>query len=126
MSSAMRPNRKDGGFTLIEVLASLVIFSVAIVGLIQLNTQSIRTVNSLEDKMLAGIVADNVIVEARRKELDKGENDGEATAKGKKFIWTQEISDTDLENFYKIEVIVKRQDTDQILIQRTAFRSVSP
>lgn len=114
---------KDDGFTLIEVLASLVIFSVAIVGLIQVNTQSIRTVASLETKMLAGIVADNVLVEARRKELNKGEKNGEEKAKGMEFLWTQNIIETEMKGFYEIKVTVKGKINDQVLIERVAYRS---
>lgn len=115
---------RDDGFTLIEVLAALVIFSVAIVGLIQLNTQSIRTVSSLETKMLAGVVADNVIVEARReKDISLGEKDGEEIAKGRKFEWAQDITATEMENFYRIVVKVRAADSEQVLIERTGFRS---
>ena len=114
---------KDDGFTLIEVLASLVIFSVAIVGLIQLNTQSINTVTSLESKMLAGIVADNVLVEARRGNLNKGEKNGEEKAKGIEFLWTQNIIETEMKGFYEIKVSVKSKRNDQVLIERVAFRS---
>ncbi len=113
---------RDDGFTLIEVLAALTIFSVAIVGLIQLNTQSIKTVASLESKMLAGIIADNVIVEARREKLKLGETDGEETAKGRPFIWVQETTETEMENFYRIVVTVRDKTGEQILIERTAFR----
>ncbi len=114
--------RKDDGFTLIEVLAALVIFSVALTGLVHVNTQSVRTVNSLEAKMLAGIVADNVIIEARRKELQKGSQSGEEIAKGKKFIWEQEISETELKGFYEIVVSVKANDKDQVIVKRRAYR----
>ncbi len=114
---------RDDGFTLIEVLASLVIFSVAIVGLIQLNTQSIKTVTSLQTKMLAGIVADNVLVEARRKELNKGEKNGEEKARGLEFVWTQNIIETEMKGFYEISVTVKGKTNDQVLIKRVAYRS---
>ena len=114
---------RDDGFTLIEVLASLMIFSVAIVGLIQLNTQSVNTVTSLETKMLAGIVADNVLVEARRKELNKGEKNGEEKAKGIEFLWTQNIVETEMQGFYEIKVSVKDKINDHLLIERVAYRS---
>ena len=66
----------DRGFTLVEVMAALMIFSVAIVGLVGVNNQGLRTVNAIEQKMIAGVVADNVIVEARRKDVQISESDG--------------------------------------------------
>lgn len=116
---------KDEGFSLIEVLASLVIFSIAIVGLVSMNTQSVRTATAVEDKMLASIVADNVIVEARRKEVKLGEDDGEATAKGHQYVWEKEIEATDLENFYRITIKVRRADDQQVLVERVAYRGGS-
>jgi len=88
-----------------------------------MNTLSIRTASSLESKMLAGIVADNVIVEARRKVVEKGETDGEEKAMGREFTWIQEINDTEVENFYRINVSVFDKRTEQLLIERIAFRS---
>jgi len=114
---------KDDGFTLIEVLASLVIFSVAIVGLIHLNTQSVKTVTSLEGKMLAGIVADNVLIDARRKELRTGENDGRETARGQEFIWLTETRETEVKDFYEIIVSVRDAKGEQVLVERRAYRS---
>jgi len=79
-------------------------------------------VANLESKMLAGVVADNVIIEARRKPLTLGEKDGEETAKGRKFIWAQDVTETEMEKFYQIVVTVREDDNEQVLVQRTAFR----
>jgi len=117
---------KDDGFSLIEVLASLVIFSIAIVGLVSMNTQSVRTATAVEDKMLASIVADNVIVEARRKGVRLGEDDGEERAKGHLYVWQKEIETTELENFYRITIKVRRADDPQVLIERVAYRGGNP
>ena len=56
---------KQDGFTLIEVLAALAIFSIAIIGLSGANTQSIKTTDRVTDKTYAGFVADNQLVLAR-------------------------------------------------------------
>ncbi|NNE58594.1 MAG: type II secretion system minor pseudopilin GspI [Hellea sp.] len=114
---------RDAGFTLVEVLAALMIFSVAIVGLISVNAQSVRTVRAMEVRMLAGVVADNVIVEARRKELQLGENDGEMQAMGRRFEWEQDITVTEMENFFRIMVRVREADKENFAVERIAFRS---
>lgn len=115
---------KDQGFTLIEVVAALMIFSVGIVGLIAMNTQSIRTVNTLEDRFVAGVVADNVLVEARRAErLEIGEERGQETSMGREFEWVREVARTDTKDFFKITVQVREEDQEGLLIERTAFRT---
>lgn len=123
----MRPSdHRDEGFTLIEVLAALMIFSVAIVGLIAANTQGVRTVTKIEQKMLAGVVADNALIEARRKELVIGERKGEAEARDIKFEWHQDITATEVENFFRIAVKVRQLDNEAFLVERVAYRSREP
>ena len=62
----MRTNSSisEAGFTLVEVLAALLIFSFAIIGLTHSGTESVRAITILEHKTYAGIVADNRIVQA--------------------------------------------------------------
>ncbi len=114
---------RDSGFTLIEVIAALMIFSVGIIGLINMNTQSVRTVNILEDRFVAGVVADNVIVEARREQrLEIGSSQGQETSLGREFEWSRDITSTEMENFFRITVRVRHAGKDGVLIERTAYR----
>lgn len=114
---------KDDGFTLIEVIAALMIFSVGIIALINMNTESVRTVNILEDRFVAGVVADNVLVESRREQrLELGTSQGQETSMGRDFAWDREISSTDTEGFFRIIVRVRYEDKDGVLVERTAYR----
>ncbi len=114
---------RDEGFTLIEVIAALMIFSVGIIALINMNTESVRTVNILEDRFVAGVVADNVLVEARREQrLELGSSQGQETSLGQEFAWEREITSTDMENFFRITVRVRHEGKDGVLIERTAYR----
>ena len=62
----MRPTTpNDGGFTLMEVLAALLIFSLSILGLMGSVSQSARVATEVELKSLAGIVADNTVASVR-------------------------------------------------------------
>jgi len=106
---------KDEGFTLIEVLAALVIFSVAMMGLVSMNVQSARTVQLVNEQTLADARLD--------KDVKVGGTSGEETARGRAFEWTQEIATTDVENFFKITVKVTKENDSQVLIERIAFRS---
>lgn len=114
---------KEAGFTLVEVLAALLIFSFAIIGLTHSGTESVRAVSILEDKTYAGIVADNRIVQARLKPLKVGSSNGTERAAGREYEWREVISETESNGFYQILITVTSKDDDQILITRTAFRT---
>lgn len=116
-------SQKESGFTLVEVLAALLIFSFAIVGLTHSGTESVRAVSVLEDKTYAGIVADNRIVQARLKPLKIGASSGAEIAAGREYEWREVVSKTESKGFYQILITVKSKDADQILISRTAFRT---
>lgn len=119
----MRNQSKEAGFTIVEVLAALLIFSFAIIGLTHSGTESVRAVSILEDKTYAGIVADNRIVQARLKPLKVGTSNGAESAAGREYEWREVISETESNGFYQILITVTSKDNDQILITRAAFRT---
>ena len=117
---------KDGGFTLIEVLASLLIFSLAIIGLTRSSMESVRTASVLQNKSYAAIVADNQIVELKILPLQTGIITGDSVVMGKSFDWKAEVAKTSSKNFYEIKVEVIDSNTKQLIIKRTAFRLAKP
>ncbi len=111
------------GFTLVEVLAALMIFSVAILGLSQASTQSLRTQSYLQSRMLAGIVADNVLTDIRHeRRFSTGARKGSETQMGQTFDWRAEIAATDVNAFYRITVKVQLAGQEQVLVNRQAYR----
>ena len=120
----MRPLRKkEDGFTLVEVLAALLIFSFAIIGLTRAGTESVRAVSVLKDKSYAGIVADNQLIRARIKPLEVGVKTGEESVSGKVYDWRVETSKTESAGFYRLIVTINEAKSEQIIITRTAFRT---
>jgi general secretion pathway protein I len=118
----MRSNGEDG-FTLVEVLAALLIFSFAIIGLTRAGTESVRAVSVLKDKSYAGIVADNQLIRARIAPLEVGAKTGEESVSGKAYNWRVETSKTESSGFYRLIVTVSDDKTDQVILTRTAFRT---
>ena len=114
---------KDDGFTLVEVLAALLIFSFGIIGLTRAGTESVRAISVLHDKAHAGIVADNQIIRARITPLKIGVETGEESVSGKDYDWRMETSETENGGFYRVIVSVTETDSEQIIITRTAFRT---
>ena len=57
-------DRGESGFTLIEMLVALAIFSLAALALLRLQGATVTTTGQLQDQALAQIVARNIAVEA--------------------------------------------------------------
>ena len=119
----MNKTMKEDGFTLVEVLAALLIFSFAIIGLTRAGTESVRAVSVLKDKSSAGIVADNQLIRARIAPLEVGVKTGEESVSGNVYDWRVETSQTDNADFYRLIVTVNDANNDQVIISRTAFRT---
>ncbi|WP_416876884.1 type II secretion system minor pseudopilin GspI [Litorimonas sp.] len=115
--------QKDAGFTLVEVLVSLVIFSVAILGLTRAGTQTVTALNQLEEKTYASIVADNQLALARLESENPFAQSriGEEQSGGRTFEYRVERVETEVPEFFELVVSVSSPRTEQILIQRRAF-----
>ena len=119
-----KTNTHQAGFTLIEVLVALLIFSTAIMGLMHAGTENIRAVSILEQKQLAGIVADNQLLLALNRpgqgikigsQLDGGEMGG------RDWLWKIRTENSGTPDFYRITITVKEKKSEQVLATRTAF-----
>lgn len=115
---------KESGFTLIEVLAALLVFSVAIIGLTHAGAESARAVSAIDDKVLAGIVADNQLVMTRQNTLRTGVVTGEEISMSRAFSYDIETTKTDVHGLYRLVIKVRAKDRDQVIVQRTAFRTL--
>jgi hypothetical protein len=73
--------------------------------------------------MLAGIVADNVLVQARTREPVLGTQNGEQRQMQRRFEWELETANTDMPGFLRLTVNIREGDNPQILMTRTAFYS---
>lgn len=118
----MRRARNDAGFTLVEVLVSLAIFSLAIVGLNRAATLAVSGTSTLQTRTHAGFVADNAVVLARISALATGIERTEAASGGMDFDVVTEVSSTEQSGFYEITVQVLERDKEHVLSDRRAFR----
>lgn len=120
-----RLKKNEQGFTLVEVLAALLVFSLSIIGLTHAGTQSARAVSVISEKSLAGIVADNALIKARIQPLKLGAAKGEETQMGQVFLYRVTTAQTPVENFYSLNVSVQREGFEQVIITRQAYRGGS-
>src|SRR5690606_657471 len=93
-----RPRRpgRSAGFSLVEMLVALVVFALAVLGLLNLAGESTRTAVAIEERVLAAIVADGVAVEAAVVDVRAlaTEASGSEDAGGIAWRWTRRSAPT--------------------------------
>lgn len=96
------------GFTLIEVLAALVIVALGMMGVIQAVTQTVGNSAYLRDKTLAHWVAMNRLTEIRLAAgpPDVDETSGEVDYAGQRWRWQVEVTQTQVQSMRRIDVRV--------------------
>lgn len=122
MSDRRSPDR---GFTLIEMLVALAVFSLAVLALLNLSGENARTAAVVQDQVLAGVVADNRAVEAMLLPLPDlaSAAEGLEQAGGMDWRWRRTLSDTSDPGIVRVDVEVGHRDTPQVVARLTVFRS---
>jgi general secretion pathway protein I len=109
------------GFTLVELLVALAVFSLAAMALLNLSGENIRSAARVEDRTLGGVIAENLAVEAAiAPQLAEGETAGRVEMGGRGWRWAQQVFATDDPDLLRIEI---RVSTDEgLAADRTLFR----
>ena len=96
------------GFTLIEVLAALVIISLGMLAVIEAVTQTLNNANYLREKTVAHWVAMNKLADIRlaNSAPTAGDSDGDVDMVGETWHWRMKISATDVASMLRIDVNV--------------------
>jgi general secretion pathway protein I len=109
------------GFSLIELLVALAVFSLATMALLNLSGESVRSVSRVQDRTFGGIVADNIAAEAV---LGLGDSaaEGRSMLAGREWRWTRTIEATGVGDMQR--VVVRVLDVDgQEASRRVVFRT---
>lgn len=111
------------GFTLVEIMVALAVFSLAVLALLRLETATIRGAQVLDDSLIGGIVARNVandaITEARPPVA--GRTTGSEVDGGRSWNWVRQVSATGNASIVRIDVAVANR-RGQIVGRTTAVR----
>ena len=113
--TARAAERRTRGFTLIEVLAALVIVALGMLGVIEAVTQTARNGTYLREKTLAHWIAMNVITERRLQGSppEVGETSDEVDFAGQRWRWTVTVTQTQVESLRRMDVSVRAADAPE-------------
>ena len=115
----MRPSSTSSlsqrGFTLIEVLAALVIVALGMIAAIQAVTQSARNGTYLRDKTLAHWIGMNVLTERRLQASvpDIAESTGRVEFASQQWQWTMKVTQTQVPSLRRIDIAVHRAESPE-------------
>jgi general secretion pathway protein I len=126
--SAAEPRRRpaagpQAGFTLVEMLVALAIFSLAALALLRLGGATAANSARLSEQALAQIVARNLAVEALTDPVAPafGRTAGEAVNGGRRWLWSRDVRRSPEARIQQIEIEV-RGDSGIGAARLTAFR----
>jgi general secretion pathway protein I len=111
----VRAERTVRGFTLIGVLAALVIVALGMLGVIEAVTQTARNGTYLRERTLAHWVAMNVVTERRLlpNPPDVAESSDEVEFAGERWRWSLTVTQTAVESMRRLDVRVRRSDAPE-------------
>ncbi|MES2156771.1 MAG: type II secretion system minor pseudopilin GspI [Pseudomonadota bacterium] len=106
-----RSSANERGFTLLEMLVALAVFSLAALALVRLQGVTLRTAADLDSKALGQIVARNLMVEVQSDPLppSAGQEDGEVDNGGRRWRWHRVVKPTDDQRLLQVDLTVDGQ-----------------
>lgn len=106
------------GFTLIEVLLALSVFSLAGLALLDTADTHFNSLNNLENKMIADWVASNQLVEVNLNETwpPKNNKTGKAEMAGREWFWTQKVIKTQDNDMRAVVIEVRQSEKSELAL----------
>ena len=108
--SVSAPDR-EGGFTLIEMLVALAVFSLAALALLRLEGATVASTARLQDQAIAQIVARNLAVESLTDPVPPsfGRSSGREYNGGRTWNWTRTVARSPEPRIQQIRIEVQSQ-----------------
>ncbi|MCI4645404.1 MAG: type II secretion system minor pseudopilin GspI [Hyphomonadaceae bacterium] len=110
-----RPDMQgEAGFTLVEVLAALAVFSIAATGLVHIAIENTRTAQIVETRALAGLLADNTMTDlvTAQGRLEQGTQRDEVDMFGRTWLVERDVRTTENPLILRLSVRVHLPDED--------------
>jgi len=103
--------KRANGFTLLEMLVALAVFSLAALALVRLQGVTLHTAADLDSKAMGQIVARNLMVELQTDPTPPslGSEEGEVDNGGRRWHWVREVKATDDKRLLQVNLAVDGQ-----------------
>lgn len=120
--------RVRAGFTLLELLVALAVFALAAAAILNLSAENSRLAQHLHTRAMAGIVANNLAVEATVAPLPPAAGSGTAALAGQTWAWTRTTTPTDDAALVRIDIQVSEPEAADgaVAASLTLFRDAAP
>ena len=108
---------EERGFTLLEMLVALAVFSLAALALLRLDGATVRQTGQLDERMMAQLVARNLAVETLTDPAPPpiGASSGETVNGGRNWRWSRVTSRTPDQSLLRVDISVATSRTPSLL-----------
>jgi general secretion pathway protein I len=123
MSKPMRSAKSRKGFTLLEVLVALAIVGISLIAVAGKMVQMLNAASTMRDRTYASWIAHNKITEMRLANVipEVSASSGEVDYAGVEWAWRAVISETGVENLYRIDVTISFPGGDPLMRPVSGF-----
>ena len=111
------------GFTLVEVMVALAIVALSLAAVAAAVSQMLDASNAMKERTYAAWIAHNKIAELRLSNVvpEVSESSGDITYAGREWAWEAVVSETGVENLYRVDVTVSAADSEVGIRSVTGF-----
>ncbi len=111
------------GFTLVEVMVALAIIGLSLLAVAAKMGQMIDTANVMRERTYASWIAQNKIAELRLANVlpEVSSSSGEVDYAGSEWGWRAVVSETGVENLFRVDVSVSYAGSDDVIRTVTGF-----
>ncbi len=116
----------QAGFSLVETVAAMGILALAAIPLMQITGDAVRNSSSLETRLLARTVAENVMARSMVSPeiLDAGIATGKETQMGRVFDWALTKGPAQAGGLQNLEITVRREEEEQVLARLVSLKYI--